>query len=316
MRVIDAEAVARALDPVSLADAIAEAFRADIAVPLRHHHTLGEGSGGPPAMALLMPAWTGKALKPFLGVKIVTVHPDNATRGLPSIHGSYFLSDGSTGVPLAVMDGTALTRLRTAAASALAARFLARPDASRMLMVGAGALAVPLIEAHAAVRPIREVLLWNRTRSGAEAVLRRLRLAGTTVRVVDDLETAARGADVISCATLSAAPLVRGAWLKDGAHLDLVGAYTPQMRESDDDAVTRASLFVDTRVGALKEGGDMADPLARGVISAADVKADLFELCRGVHPGRTRPDEITLFKSVGTAIEDLAAAMLVWSKLS
>ncbi|HOV03505.1 MAG TPA: ornithine cyclodeaminase family protein, partial [Kaistiaceae bacterium] len=143
----------------------------------------------------------------------------------------------------------------------------------------------------------------------------RLSREGIAARVATDLEAAVRDADIVSCATLSKAPLVCGAWLKPGAHLDLVGAFRPDMRESDDAAVRRASLFVDTRAGALEEGGDLADPIARGVVSAADIRADLADLVAGRHPGRSAAEEVTLFKSVGTAIEDLAAARLVFSRL-
>lgn len=269
-------------------------------------------------MLLLMPAWTKGAGEAFVGTKIVSVYPGNAARGLPAVHGSYMLADGTTGAPLAVMDGTALTVWRTAAASALAAGYLARPDASRLAMVGAGALAPHLIRAHAAARPIDHVTIWNRGRARAEALAEGLTgaLAGVTITVAADLENAVREADIVSCATLAANPVVEGAWLKPGAHLDLVGGYTPAMREADDAAVTRASLFVDTRAGALKEAGDVVDPIRRGVIAETAVKADLFDLCRGRHAGRTSAEEITLFKSVGTAIEDLAAAMLVWRRLA
>jgi ornithine cyclodeaminase len=215
-----------------------------------------------------------------------------------------------------MLEGRALTAWRTAAASALAARYLARADATRLLMVGAGALARHLVRAHAAVRPIETVTLWNRTRRGAEELASALAGIGLTVSVVDDLEPAVRGADIISCATLSSTPLLRGAWLRDGAHIDLVGGFTPAMREADDETVRRARIYVDTRAGALNEAGDIVDPIARGIIVPADIAGDLFDLCRGKVPGRTAQGEITLFKSVGTAIEDLAAAMLVWRNMA
>jgi ornithine cyclodeaminase len=142
-----------------------------------------------------------------------------------------------------------------------------------------------------------------------------LAVGGIEAEIADDLETAVREADIVSCATLSAEPLVRGKWLKKGAHLDLVGAYTPKMRESDDDAVRRARVYVDTRAGAPKEGGDIAQPLKSGVLKKDGIRGDLYELCRGTAKGRTAASQITLFKSVGTAIEDLAAAMLVWRNL-
>ncbi len=314
MKVVTAADVDRLLDPSGLADALAEAFRSDIVVPMRHHHEVERI--GDEATLLLMPAWTGKSVSPaYVGTKIVSIYRGNAARGLPSVMGSYLLNDGATGAPLAVMDGSRLTVWRTAAASALAARALARPDASRMVMVGAGALAPFLIRAHAAERPLADIALWNHRPERARDVARELAAQGLPVRAVDSLEGSVRDADIVSCATLSVEPLVRGDWLKPGAHVDCVGAFKPGMRETDDACIRRASLFCDTRAGALKEGGDLAIPVASGLITAADVRADLFDIARGLHPGRTSADEITLFKSVGTAIEDLAAAMLVWNRL-
>jgi ornithine cyclodeaminase len=214
------------------------------------------------------------------------------------------------------MDGASLTVRRTAAASALAARYLARKEASVLVMVGAGALSRPLVEAHLSQHPIKRVYLWAREDSKRAAKAKELAALGLPVEPASDLEQVVRQADIISCATLSTTPLVKGAWLKPGAHLDLVGAFTPEMRESDDEAVQRASLFCDTRAGALKEGGDLVIPLKAGVIKESAVKADLADLARGVHKGRATPDEITLFKSVGTAVEDFAAARLAMARLS
>jgi ornithine cyclodeaminase len=183
-------------------------------------------------------------------------------------------------------------------------------------MVGAGALAPFLIRAHAAVRHIKRVALWNRNKASAERLAATLRDEPFTVTVTSDLPAAVEEADIVSCATLTSEPLIDGIWLKTGAHLDLVGGFRPSMREANDAAVTRATLFCDTRAGATKEAGDLADPLARGVIQPSDIAADLFDLTRGTHPGRSSADEITLFKSVGTALEDLAAAMLVWRALA
>lgn len=317
MRIVSAAEIAAALSYPALVDALADAFRSDITVPLRHHHPIRQAEGVPEAMLLLMPAWTPPGAGAFVGTKLVSVYPGNGARGLPSIYGSYVLCNGETGAPLAILDGTMLTVWRTACASALASRYLSRKDASHMVMVGAGALAPHLIRAHAAIRPIRHVTLWNRSREKATALAEGLgrTVPGVGITVARDLRAAVEEADIVTCATISSNPIVSGDWLKPGAHLDLVGGYTPAMRETDDAAVSRASLFVDTRTGGLKEAGDIVDPIKRGVISTSDVKADLFDLARGVHPGRTSADEITLFKSVGTALEDLAAAMLVWRSL-
>jgi ornithine cyclodeaminase/alanine dehydrogenase-like protein (mu-crystallin family) len=320
MRVVDAGEIDGALTFPALIEALREAFRADVTVPVRHHHEIVR-PGMATATHLLMPAWTNaragdSAGENFLGAKIVNVFPDNGKRGLPSIHGTYLLMSGDTGETLAAMDGTRLTAWRTAAASALAAGYLAREDARHLVMVGSGALAPFLVRAHAAVRPIRRVTLWNRHRERCEPLAADLGAAGFDCAIAENLEDAVRTADIVSCATLSREPLVRGAWLKPGVHLDLVGAYSPAMRESDDEAVRRARLFVDTRGGALKEGGDIVQPLADGVIAKSDVEGDLFDLCRGAVTPDRKPDDITLFKSVGTAVEDLAAAMLVWRRIA
>lgn len=308
---VSSETLNAKLDYPSLIAALKSAFAADWTVPVRHHHAVPI-PGEPDQTLLLMPAWEGGK---SVGVKLVTITPGNGARNLPAVQGIYLLLDGATGVPKVLMEGTTLTVRRTAAASALAASFCARKDAALHLMVGAGALARPLIEAHRAARPIQRTLLWARKPEQAEAKAAELAKAGIAAEVARDLEAAARVADIISCATLSSEPLIRGAWLKPGAHLDLVGAYLPELRESDDAAVQRATLFCDTRGGAMKEGGDLVQPLKAGVIREASIAADLADLCKGQHPGRTRDDEITLFKSVGTAVEDLAAAKLMLGRM-
>lgn len=311
MRVITAAEIDRALTFPALIDALADAFRSDIAAPVRHHHEI-ERTGAHGAL-LLMPAWTGPEVRDgFMGVKIVSVFPENGAKNLPSVMGTYLLMDGATGEPLAALDGTRLTLWRTAAASALAARFLARSDVGRMVMVGAGALAPYLIRAHMSQRPIREVALWNHRPEKAQALAAALAAEGLPVTAVTDLENAVREADLVSCATLSAAPIVRGAWLRNGAHLDLVGAFNLKMREADDEALRRAHLYVDTPA-AKSEGGDVAIALQRGSITEAQVRGDLFDLCR--NPPHRNGEAITLFKSVGASLEDLAAAMLVWRSL-
>jgi ornithine cyclodeaminase len=310
---VTAEEVARLLDYPSLVEALRRGFAQDWTVPVRHHYGIPMPNGEPEQTLLLMPAWeSGKAI----GMKMVTVTPGNGQRNLPAVQGVYLLLDGATGMPSALIDGPSLTARRTAAASALAADYLAREDAHLMLMVGAGALAVPLVEAHRSVRPIRQVRLWARDAHKAAAKVKELVDLGIDAEIADNLEQSAREADVISCATLSTEPLIHGAWLKAGSHLDLIGAFTPQMRESDDVAIGRASLFVDTREGAMKEGGDIVQPLKAGLITAEAIKADLFDLARKTHRGRSTGAEVTLFKSVGTALEDFAAARLVVQRLS
>jgi len=307
MQQLDAATVRRALDAPSLVEALRQAFRAGAEVPPRHHHTIAHPSGQA-ATLLLMPAWQPGR---FIGVKLVTVFPSNGALDLPAVMGIYLLSDALTGRPLALIDGPMLTLRRTAAASALAASFLARPDAAHLAMVGTGALARHLIEAHAAVRPLRRVTVCGRSKAKAQSVVEDLQIAKLDLEATDDTETAVRQADIVSCATLSPTPVVQGAWLKPGAHLDLVGAFTPAMREADDEAVRRARVFVDTLEAAPREGGDIAQPLAKGVLTRDAIQGDLFQLCRGERAGRQDPAEITFFKSVGHALEDLAAAVLL-----
>jgi len=259
-----------------------------------------------------MPAWQSEEM---IGVKIASVFPDNNAKNLPAVMASYLLLDGKTGVPLAMIDGRELTARRTAAASALASRYLSRPDSRKLLMVGTGKLAPELIAAHSAIRPIDQVMIWGRSPEKAEALADTITDGLLTITAVTDLEAAVAEAHIISCATLSKSPLVPGAWLQPGQHLDLVGGFRPDMRETDDDALTRCRLFVDTREGACKESGDIADPLSRRVISESDILGDLFDLCQGSCHGRDTAQEITLFKSVGTALEDLAAARLVYERI-
>jgi len=305
MRIISAAEVEAALDFDSLVERLRQAFRRDITVPLRHHHSIAGVDGE--ATLLLMPAWQAGR---HIGIKLATVFPTISARGLPAVMGAYLLLDGQTGSPLALIDGPALTARRTAAASALASTYLSRPDAARLLMVGTGALAPHLIGAHAAVRPIHDVLIWGRNEDKAATLAKRLDRPDFRVAATTDLEAAARAAHIISCATLSATPLIDGDWLQPGQHLDLVGGFRPDMRETDDTAIRRARVFVDTRPGATAEAGDIVQPIASGVLDPADIAADLFELTRAQRAGRRDDDEITLFKSVGTALEDLAAAEL------
>jgi len=315
VRHVTADEIDAALDFPALIEALRQAFSGGFVAPMRHHHAI-ERAGEAAATHLLMPAWTitPQAGGAYLGTKLVNVFPGNNARGLPAVLGLYVLQSGVTGQPLATLDGTRLTHWRTAAASALAARFLARADSSKLLIVGAGALAPFLARAHASVRPIKSIAVWNHRREGAEKLAQTLGAGGFDARAVDDLEPAAREADIISCATLSTVPLIAGAWLREGQHVDLVGAFNMRMREADDAALKRARIFVDTGA-ALSEGGDVALGLRSGAIARADIVGDLAALCGGA-AGRGSPIEITLFKSLGASIEDLAAAMLIWRRAS
>ncbi len=306
MRTITGAELRSVLHHRMLIERLRQSFRAGVEVPLRHHHTVPT-YGEHDSTLLLMPAWeVGRSI----GIKVVTVFPDNAASDLPAVQGVYLLLDGKTGVPQALIDGQALTKRRTAAASALAASYLARPDAERLLVVGTGALAPELVEAYAAVRPIRHVLVWGRNLEKARKVASRFHRPKFRIEATDDLEEAVRGADIITCATLAKEPLIRGDWLQPGQHLDLIGGFTPEMREADDECIRRARVFVDTREGACTEAGDITQPLAAGILTPDDIAGDLYDLTRGDRAGRRFHDQITLFKSVGTALEDLCAAQL------
>lgn len=319
MLTVDADGVDRALTFKGLVETLREAFRVGAIQPVRHHHPV-ERPTGTPSILLLMPAWTDFAAagtsEGHMGVKVVTVSPDNNAIGKPAVMGLYLLLDGRTGEPQALIDGQRLTQWRTACASALAATYLAREDASRLLIVGAGALSPFLARAHSAIRPIRKISIWNRTPANADKVVESLRKDGLAAETVTDLDAALGLTDIVSCATISSKPLVKGALLAPGTHVDLVGGFTTTMREADDDAIRRARVYVDTRGGATKEAGDIVQPLASGLLTHETIIGDLYELTRGQKPGRQNADEITLFKSVGAAIEDLAAGIAVYREVN
>jgi alanine dehydrogenase len=305
VKIFSAADVARLSPYRDIVEALREGFRAEITTPVRHHHDVSDVS-----TLLLMPAWS----RDWTGLKTVIFKSDNAALGLPTIQASYLLIEQKTGATVAIMDGGEITRRRTAAASALAADYLARKDASVMTLVGAGALAPHFVHAHASVRPIRKVFIHSRTISKAEELAAELTREGFEVHSVLDLESAVRQSDVVTCVTTSTVPVVKGAWLKQGAHIDLAGAFKPTMRETDSEVVARASVYVDTRDGALAEAGDLLQARDEGKFDFANVRGDLFDLCRGKASGRGSADEITLFKSAGTAIEDLATAVMVYQK--
>ena len=308
MQIIDAATVVTRLQPEALATALERMFRDGCTTPMRHHHTVpvpGENDG----TLLLMPAWRAGA---YLGIKIVTVFPGNSLRQQPAVSAAYILADAHTGTVQAMIDGGELTARRTAATSALAARYLARADARTLLIVGCGRIARQLAHFHVALRPtLKIVQVWGRSTAHAAALADELCSRGIEARVAASLPAAASESDIISAATLATDPLIHGAWIRPGTHVDLVGGYTPAMREADDDLIGKARVFVDTREGAMHEAGDIVSPIASGVLKE-DAVYDLHDLCRHLQPGRRHKDEITVFKSVGAALEDLAAAILVF----
>lgn len=308
MLILDEQQTAAALPWTSLIDALGAMFKGHGVMPVRHHHDV-EVPGEPNATLLLMPAWLPGR---YVGVKLVSVYPGNGSRGLPAVQGSYLLTSGATGEMIAVVDGGELTARRTAAASALAARFLARENAETMMMIGTGRLSLNLMQAHATVRPLKRFLVWGRSLDKVQQTVEAARALGFDAEPSTDLEAGIRQADIISCATLSEEPLVRGEWLKAGTHVDLVGAFKPSMRESDDEAIRRAEVYVDTKAGALAEAGDIVQALRSGALTADTIRGDLFDLTTGRVAGRGSDSAITLFKSVGAAIEDLAGAILAY----
>jgi ornithine cyclodeaminase len=305
--VLDAERTREALPFDRLIDALRRMFVAGCYVPLRHTHAV-EIEPGRSGTVLIMPAWSASG---YLGVKTVCIYPANAAAGLPGLHGTYVLYDARTGVPLAQLDGAELTARRTAATSALAAQYLARPDAGTLTIVGAGRVAALIAPAYRSVCAVDRVRVWNRTATRAHALVRQLRSEGFDAQVAGELETAVREADIVSCATLSKQPLVRGDWLRPGQHLDLIGAFTPAMREADEACFAAASVFIDSDE-AIAKAGDLLCALRSRALSAGDIRAGLEDLCRGHHAGRAHAQEITVFKSVGTALEDLAAAVAAY----
>jgi ornithine cyclodeaminase len=307
--IIDAARTRASLPFDRLIPALREAFTAGAHVPLRHHHFMPQPDGST-ATILIMPAWQ----RAFVGIKIVTIFPENGKRALPGLFSSYLLCDGETGRHIALIDGNEITSRRTAGIAALGADFLARKEARKLLVCGSGRIASLLADAFRVVRPIEKVAVWNINEAGAARLVFELREKGIDAEVAHDLERAVGDADIVSCATLATTPIIRGAWLKPGTHLDLIGSFTPFMREADDEAFRRADVWLDT-YDALKESGELLDPIRNGIIRPDDIRGSLAELCKGERKGRADAGEITVFKAVGTALSDIAAAGLVYRDL-
>jgi len=260
---------------------------------------------------MMMPAWRSGE---YICVKLVNMFPGNADRGMPAVNGTVILFDGRTGQMLAQIDGGEVTARRTAATSALAADYLARVNAKYHLVVGTGRVAWNLIFAHRAVRPIEMTYIWGRDLAKARRMATAAGDFGIRAKPVEDIEAAACEADVVSCATFSPDPLVKGEWLGAGTHLDLVGGYRPEVRETNDESIRRSRVFCDTLNGAPEAAGDLTQPIASGVLDLKDV-IDLYALSQGHDMGRKSDEEITLFKSVGVSLEDFAAAVLVYEQV-
>ena len=314
MLVLSRDDLRAALTPLDLVDALAAAIRAHAAgrtrVPPRAVHPVS-----PDGLLILMPAALADPDALTVGTKLLTYYGGNRAQGQPTIYATYVLLDGASGRPLALLEGTFLTGIRTGAASALAARHLARPDARRLTCFGAGVQAGFQLRCLAAVLPLERVSVVGRDPGRARAFCAELeRELGIPVGVAPDARRAVAAADVITCATTATAPVVAGVDLRPGVHVDAVGAFRRDAREVDSEAVRRARVAVDTYAGAWEEAGDLLIPLGEGAIGREHVVAELAELVGGIRVGRTRAEEITLFKSVGWALEDLAAARLAYNR--
>jgi ornithine cyclodeaminase/alanine dehydrogenase-like protein (mu-crystallin family) len=292
-----------------MASALGALARGESMVPLRTMMRLPTRDGASTDIFALMPAYVGSP--PAMGAKIISVFPGNHGTSFDSHQGAVLLFDASNGSLQAVMDATAITAIRTAAVSALSARLLARDDADELAILGSGVQARKHLEAIPLVRNIRRVRVWSRNRANAE------RLAGTVgggnieLMICDTAETAVKGASVVCACTSSREPVLRGDWVADGAHVIAVGSATPGAREVDTALVKRSRLFVDSRVSALKEPGDILIPIEEGEITPDHIVAELGELVNGSRQGRQSREEVTFFKSLGLAVEDLAAAQHV-----
>lgn len=312
MIVVDAAGVHAALDYPTLVDTLRSAHRAPL--PTATAAIAQEPGGGENQFVSLLAWQAGQAIL----TKLVGVFPGNLALDppQPSVQGLVALFDGKTGAPVLVADGAALTFRKTAADSALGADFLARRDATTLLVVGAGGLAPHVAQAHVAVRPsIRRVLIWNRTPARAAATVAGLSIEGVSVQAAADLDKAVAEADVISCVTMAREPLVKGRHLRPGTHVDLIGAYTPQMREADDETVRRGRVYVDAYDGACGSG-DIAQPIAAGILPRDGIVGDLRSLCVGEVPGRRSDDEITIYKNGGGAHLDLFTAQALAARLT
>jgi len=311
---ITSEEIEQSTDFLELINSLKIAFKDNTTlIPMRHHHDFPNPEVGEDSTLLLMPAWNPSK---DAGVKIVTVSPENGQFNLPSIQGTYIYLDAIKGSIKALLEAKNMTAKRTAAASALASSYLSREDSASLLMIGTGALSVNLIKAHASVRPIKQVYVWGRSINKAQVICNELEEETFTVTPVQNIEDVISTVDIISSATLSKTPLVLGKYLVEGQHVDLVGAYKKDTREADDEVITKGNVYIDTYQGGLKESGDIVMPLKTGVLKEKNIKADLFELCANKKSGRETESEITVFKSVGHALEDLAAATYYYNKMN
>lgn len=287
-----------------------EYFTKEISAPQRPHYPLQKNQENADTL-LLMPAWQ---IDKHIGIKLITVFENNVSKNLNTINGIYLLINGNTGLPLCTFDAALFTSKRTAAASALASSFLSRKDSKTLTIIGTGNLCHELIAAHSAVRELNDVRIWGRNHAKAiQKADSYSPTANTSVIPVEHIDDSIAQSDIVSSATFAKEPLIQGQYIKDGTHIDLVGSYQPGYREADDELISKSSVYIDTPA-ALHETGELLIPIKNKVISESDIKSNLIELCKGKHPGRENNAEITWFKSVGYALEDLAMGVYLYEK--
>ena len=305
--------VHQTLNFTDLIQTLQKTFAQPFGMPQRQVFDLDTEAASHDAFAVL-PSWSEETI----AVKAFTYLPDNPKQSakLKSIYAQIMIFDRKTGVPQAVVDGTSATYWRTAAVSGLASQFLSRKDASKLLLCGTGNLASYMALSHANVRNIKQIKVWGRSPEKIDAVVKAIKAQRPNIEVTasSDIDADVQWADIISCATRSERPLFDGSLVKAGTHVDLVGNHLKTARECDSKLVTRSNVFVDAKINCCAEAGELLIPVSEGVFSLNEVKAELSELCKYEHAGRQNEQEITLFKSVGSAIADLACAQLVYQK--
>lgn len=309
MKIIDAEATRDALSFERVIPTLRDAFLSNAEVPARHVHYIESHEAR--GTSLIMPAWNSQG---YFGVKVINIFPENTKLGIPGLHSTYNLYSSVTGVPLAHVDGDVITGFRTAGAAAVGASYLSREDSKTLLILGSGRIASLVASAMATVRPIETVLIWNYR---YESAVRLAESLGSQQKFqvqpvpVEDLESAVAQADIISCATLSTSPIVSKDWMRPGTHLDLIGSFQPDMIEAHPDCFKDTTVYVDTDEAPTK-AGDLLGAFKAGTLTKEDIKGTLFDLVHKRQPGRTSSSEITVFKAVGSALEDLAMAAMVY----
>lgn len=315
MLVINAESVHQSLNFNELVDALDETFSRPAGTPQRQVFSLDESSSHSDAFAVL-PSWNEKTI----AVKAFTYFPNNAQKDpqLSSLYSKILIFNRATGEPQALVDGTSVTYWRTAAVSALGSRYLSRENSSKLLVCGTGNLASFMALAHASVRPIKQITVWGRNQDKADATIELIRNQRPDIELIqcDNLEFSVREADIISCATGSPTPLFPGKWVQTGTHTDFVGNHNHDRRECDTTLIQRAAVFVDSKINVFAEAGELLIPVVEGNFSLSKVKGDLAQLSQSAVLARENAEQITLFKTVGTALSDLVGAQLVYAKMT